>query len=177
MITGARLVRLSKRGERALFNGHDRLSLAVNPAMVALRKARRSRAHSGYVLPNQRRAYQALNVMGLRIWVNKPRQFGGYKWRAARATVARSIALRELRDSRAWQREGKPAFSRRRGAHDWGVLRDFCTGSTLDSVSRLADGYGRMFDFPIDAPGVMVAGAMKGNGFDEWPEVCFRGES
>lgn len=34
------------------------------------------------------RAYQALNVVGVRIWVDKPRQFGGYKWRARRATVA-----------------------------------------------------------------------------------------
>lgn len=177
MRAGARSVRLSERGFRALFNGRIPLATAKNPAMAALRKARRSRAHSGYVLPNQRRAYQALNVMGLRIWVNKPQQFKGYKWRARRATVARSIALREFQDSRAWQREGMPAFVKQREAHGWGVMLDFCTGHDRHGGGYLGLHLGRVFDGPIDAPEVMAAGAMRGNGFDEWPAVFFRGES
>lgn len=83
-----RLVRLSERGERALFAGCTRLEVAVNPFMAERRKARRRGGNSGYLLPNQRRAYQCLNVMGLRIWANKPLQFKGRKWRARRAVVA-----------------------------------------------------------------------------------------
>lgn len=82
------MVRLSKRAERKLFAGYLPIDLARNPAMAARRMARRARKNCGYKLPNQRRAYQVLSVMGVRIWVNKPRQFGGKKWRARRATVA-----------------------------------------------------------------------------------------
>lgn len=81
------MVRLSERAERKLFAGYLPIDLARNPAMAARRKARRERKNSGYKLQNQRRAYRALNVFGVRIWVNKPRLFGGNKWRARRATV------------------------------------------------------------------------------------------
>lgn len=49
---------------------------------------RKVRAVKRRWMSGQRRAYQALNVCGVRIWVDKPRMFGGYKWRARRATVA-----------------------------------------------------------------------------------------
>ena len=82
------MVRLSKRAERKLFAGYLPIDLARNPEMRARRVARRRGKSSGYKLPNQRRAYQALSVMGVRIWVNKPRAFKGCKRRALRATVA-----------------------------------------------------------------------------------------
>ena len=82
------MVRLSERAGRKLFARCLPIDLARNPAMAARRKARLERKNSGYKLPGQRRAFRALNVFGVRIWVNKPRQFGGYKWRARRATVA-----------------------------------------------------------------------------------------
>lgn len=88
MKAGRRMVILSERGERQLFAGCLPLDVARNPAMARLRKARRRGKNSGYKLPMQRRAYQALNVFGVRIWVSKPRLFGGYKWKARRATVA-----------------------------------------------------------------------------------------
>ncbi len=88
MITGRRMVRLSERGERALFAGYTRLEVARNPAMAARRQARYRGKNSGYRLPMQRRAYQCMNCMGVRIWANKPRLFGGYRWKARRATIA-----------------------------------------------------------------------------------------
>lgn len=88
MKAAKRMVILSERGERALFKGYRPFELARNPEMVKRRKARYRGANSGYRLPGKRRAYQCLNVMGVRIWANKPRQFGGMKWRARRATVA-----------------------------------------------------------------------------------------
>lgn len=47
------------------------------------------------------RSFQALNVFGVRIWVDKPRMFGGMKWRANCATVQRSIERREARERAA----------------------------------------------------------------------------
>jgi len=88
VIGGGRLVVLSERKERALFAGYQRWQVARNPFMAARRMARYSRANSGYKLPNQRRAFQAMNCMGVRIWANKPRMFGGRRWQARRATVA-----------------------------------------------------------------------------------------
>lgn len=82
------MVILSERGERALFAGYRRIDLARNPAMAARRKAMQRGKNSGYRLPGQRRAFQCLNVMGLRIWANRPRFFGGNRRRARRATVA-----------------------------------------------------------------------------------------
>ena len=82
------MVILSKRGERQLFAGCLPLEVAINPAMARLRKSRLRGKNSGYVLPMQRRAYQALNVFGVRIWVNRPRLFGGYRWKVRRATIA-----------------------------------------------------------------------------------------
>lgn len=110
MKAGGRLVRLSERGERALFRGYRALDLAQNPFMRARRAAQYRGANSGYVLPMQRRAYQCLNVLGVRIWANKPRQFDGMKWRARRATVARFVEVCEFREFRAWQREGLAPF-------------------------------------------------------------------
>ena len=73
-----------------------RLSVSRNPAMEARRMAGlrlRSR------MPSQVGARQALNLYGKRIWFSKPVQFKGQKWRAACATVQRSI---ELAEARAW---------------------------------------------------------------------------
>jgi hypothetical protein len=92
MIAGRRAVMLSTRQNRALFAGFTRLAVASNPAMARLRKARYRGKNSGYRLPMQRRAYQALNCMGVRIWACKPLQFKGCKWRARRATVAAFVA-------------------------------------------------------------------------------------
>ena len=88
MRAAGRMVMLSKRGERQLFAGCLPLEVAINPAMARLRKSRLRGKNSGYVLPMQRRAYQALNVFGVRIWVNRPRLFGGYRWKVRRATIA-----------------------------------------------------------------------------------------
>lgn len=125
-------------------------------------------------MPNQRRAYQCLNVCGVRIWANKPRQFKGMKWRARCATVARFVALCEFREFRAWQREGLAPFVARRVSHSWGVMSRFCT-------SRGTGGCGlrmRFFDvesYPLDAPQMLVSGAMVSDGFCEWPGSFARG--
>lgn len=127
MKAAGRLVRLSERGERALFRGCRVFELSNNPFMRARRLARRRGKNSGYKLPNQRRAYQCLNVCGVRIWADKPRQFKGMKWRARCATVARFVALCEFREFRAWQREGVAPFAARRkflpGFDDWCATR------------------------------------------------------
>lgn len=174
MKAARRLVRLSERAGRALFAGYNGLEVAVNPFMVKRRLARYRGANSGRSLPNQRRAYQCLNVYGVRIWANKPQQFKGRKWRARCATVARFVALCEFREFRAWQREGLLPFAAGRAAHSWGVMSQFCT-------SRGTGGCGlrlRFFDvesYPLDAPQMLVSGAMVSDGFCEWPGSFARG--
>lgn len=83
-----RMVILSERGERALFRGYRRLDVSRNPAMQARRLAERRGENSGYKLPGQRRAVRCFNVRGKMIWFNRPKLFGGYRWKARRATVA-----------------------------------------------------------------------------------------
>ena len=114
MKAGGRSVRLSVRAERALFAGIRVLPSSKNPFLRARKKARVLGRKGGYRLPNQRRAYQCLNVFGVRIWADKPRQFKGMKWRARCATVARFVARCEFREFRAWQREGLAPFVARR---------------------------------------------------------------
>ena len=104
----------SARQDRIYFLGCMPLELSRNPFMAARRKSRYRGKNSGYRLPNQRRAYQCLNVFGVRIWADKPRQFKGMKWRARCATVARFVARCEFREFRAWQREGLAPFVARR---------------------------------------------------------------
>lgn len=75
----------------------SRLDRAKNPAMVARRMAaRRLRSR----IPSMVRASAGLNLYGKRIWFPKPVQFKGQKWRAACATVQRSI---ERAEARAWR--------------------------------------------------------------------------
>jgi len=114
MKAARRSVVWSARQDRIYFLECMPLELSRNPFMAARRKARQCGKNSGYRLPNQRRAYQCLNVCGVRIWANKPRQFKGMKWRARCATVARFVALCEFREFRAWQREGLAPFVARR---------------------------------------------------------------
>lgn len=56
------------------------------------------------------RSRQALNLMGVRIWVDKPRIFGGKLWLARCATIARHVERDEARAWRAvaykWASEG-----------------------------------------------------------------------
>lgn len=167
-------MRLSERGERALFRGCRVFELSNNPFMRARRLARRRGKNSGYQLPNQRRAYQCLNVCGVRIWANKPRQFKGVEWRARCATVARFVDFCEFREFRALQREGPAPFVARRVAHSWGVMLPFCTSwGTGGCGLRL-----RFFDavsYPLDAPQMLVSGAMVSDGFCEWPGSFARG--
>lgn len=154
MKAARRLVRLSERAGRASFAGYNGLEVAVNPFMVKRRLARYRGANSGRSLPNQRRAYQCLSVYGVRIWANKPRQFGGMKWRARCATVARFVALCEFREFRAWQREGLAPFVARRKFLP--SIDDLCfTRQNLDAPDFLPAG-GCLdlapFWFPGDAP-------------------------
>lgn len=88
MKAARRSVVWSARQYRICFLGCMPLELSRNPFMAARRKARYRGKNSGYRLPNQRRACQCLNVCGVRIWANKPRQFKGVKWRARLATIA-----------------------------------------------------------------------------------------
>ena len=104
MIAGARMVRMSKRAERGMFAGHRRLDLARSTFLTARRIAAWKRSK----LRGQVLAYQALNVLGVRIWANKPRFFGDYRWFSRRATVARFCAL---------SANGGAAFSDRRGLY------------------------------------------------------------
>lgn len=91
MIRGRRMVRESVRAFRAHFGKCRPIDIARSRFMTERRKAaRRLRSR----MPSQRRAFQALNCYGRRIWADKPRLFNGYIWRARRATVARSIAAR-----------------------------------------------------------------------------------
>lgn len=95
MIRGPRMVMESQRAFRAHFAKCKPIDIAVSPFMAARRiAARRLRSR----MPSQKRAFQALNCCGVRIWVDKPRQFGGRKWRAECATVSRSIERREARE-------------------------------------------------------------------------------
>ena len=161
MITGRRMVRLSERGERALFAGYRRIDVARNPAMAARRIAG---VRGGYdtrrIYAARGRAYQALNGMGRRIWVDKPRLFGGYKWRERQATIAQFVELRDFRESREWQRSGLPAFSTRRNLHIGNV--DVCT-VTGGSGFVTWEGSG----YSLDAPDFIAGGCCWW--FDPWP--------
>lgn len=99
--------RCSERQHRAAFAG----CLPIDVSQSAWAKARRlargcfrkKRGALGV------RARQALNVCGVRIWADKPRLFGGREWKAACATVQRSIERRERRDtSDYWAAIGVP---------------------------------------------------------------------
>lgn len=92
------------------------------------------------------RSYQAMNVMGLRVWADKPRQFGGKKWRANCATVQRSI-----------DRARGRVFSPRRGlyAPDWRCRMCFTGGLNYGQVGGL------------DAPEYLAQGCML-SGFYSW---------
>lgn len=152
---------LSARQWRAQFAGVRVLSLSNSPFLVARRKARQRGKNSSYRLPNQRRAYQCLNVCGVRIWADKPRQFKGMKWRARCATVARFVALCEFREFRAWQREGLAPFAAGRANHSLCVDLEACAGGGW--VSAVLSCYGSCLSFtggPIDAPEWIAAGYM-----------------
>lgn len=165
MIAGRRGVRESVRAFRANWKGCARLQMASNPFMVARRKAAYQKRRR---LPGQMRAYQALNVMGVRIWANKPRLFKGYAWRARRATVARSIEIAAFMESRAWQRAGESAFMPGRGRHWYGVDLLCVTAGELS------------FTGALDAPVVLAAGSCCGfddgaGGVSRGPSIHFRG--
>ena len=96
------------------------------------------------------RSYQALNVMGLRIWVDKPRQFGGKKWRANCATVQRSI-----------DRARGLVFSPRRKLY-------------APVSDRLCVTAGDGWPGNLDAPGWMVAGCMYRLSFVAFQAVVVR---
>ncbi len=85
MIAGRRAVRESTRAFGARFAVYKPIALARSGFMTERRKAA---ARLPSCLRSQRRAYQALNVMGRRIWADKPVPFGGYRWLARRATVS-----------------------------------------------------------------------------------------
>ena len=141
------MVRESERAFRANWKPCTRLEMAVNPFMRERRKA----AYPKRRRVRELRAFQALNVMGVRIWANKPRLFGGMKWRARRATVARSIELEQFRESRAWQRRGEAAFTEWRQCHLWGIGQLCVTGAAF-AFWDVAGG-------PIDAPDYIAAGS------------------
>lgn len=90
MIAGRRVLRESTREFRANFSWCLPIDLASSKFMTARRiAAHRLRSR----MPSQRRAFQALNCMGRRIWADKPRLFNGRRWIASRgATVARFAA-------------------------------------------------------------------------------------
>lgn len=146
---------------RAQFAGIRVLPSSSNPFLVARKKARVLGRKGGYLLPNQRRAYQCLNVYGVRIWANKPRQFKGMKWRARCATVARFVARCEFREFRAWQREGLAPFAKWRANYSLCVDLEACAGGGW--VSAVLSCYGSCLSFtggPIDAPEWIAAGYM-----------------
>ena len=152
MIAGRRMVRLSERGERALFAGYRRIDVARNPAMAARRIAG---VRGGYdtrrIYAARGRAYQALNGMGRRIWVDKPRLFGGYKWRGRQATIERFVELMDFRESREWRRSGVQAFSESRKNYAARRVAVVCTGFAL--LNYLGG--------DIDAPEWIASGAMR----------------
>lgn len=98
--------RKSERQFRALFGGRRPIELARNPFMAARRKAGRRFGLKRGALGV--RACQALNVMGRRIWYRKPRLFGGFQWRGARATVAKSAEWSRLKAAGDWLGMGVP---------------------------------------------------------------------
>lgn len=88
MIGGGRSVVLSARKDRAQWAGFERWQVARNPFMRARRIARLGFGRSCFRNKKRVRAFQAMNCMGVRIWADKPRMFGGRSWQARRATVA-----------------------------------------------------------------------------------------
>jgi len=101
MIGGRRMVRESVRAFRARFGTRAGGLRPLNVALSAFLTERRRAAWKRSKMPGQLRAYQALNCYGVRIWANRPRQFGGMRWRAACATVQKSIERQEAREWRA----------------------------------------------------------------------------
>lgn len=88
--------RKSERQFWALFAGYLPIDLARSRFMAARRLASRKAKKRGAM---GLRARPAFNVLGLRIWADKWRMFGGNRWRPNCATVARSI---EQNEARAW---------------------------------------------------------------------------
>lgn len=89
MIGGRRVVRESARAFRSHFAGFRPIDVAVSPFMTERRKAARRLPSR---LPSQCRAFQALGVLGVRIWASQPKLFGGMVWMRRRATVGAFVA-------------------------------------------------------------------------------------
>lgn len=147
--------RYCRKGPRVALAGCSRFALAARKAMYGRRSA------LGMWKPV--RSEQCLNMMGVRIWANKPRRFkcGG---NGRFATVARFVELCEFRESRAWQREGREAFSRSREFHIHGFDR-YCATATCFPLGLRAVtgdiGGDRWCEAggPIDAPVLIAAGS------------------
>lgn len=131
------------------------------------------------------RAYQALNVVGVRIWVDKPRQFGGLRWLEARACMASFVEfLRRCERERAALAARDQAlygWSRRRERHQFGFNAYAATscrwplGLRWDDPHVCAGGW-VVAGGPLDAPEQMAAGSVVSCMGEHNSRLTLRGE-